>query len=56
MPEQMNEEEIKKSIHRVLNDKDLNSELTEKGFRRAKEFTWQKTAAETFLVYKKLMK
>src|SRR3989338_7616908 len=36
-----NEEEIKKSIHRVLNDKDLNSELTEKGFRRAKEFTWQ---------------
>ena len=51
-----NEEEIKKSIHRVLNDKDLNSELTEKGFRRAKEFTWQKTAAETFQVYKNLMK
>ena len=50
------EEEIKKSIRRILNDKDLNSELTEKGFRRAKEFTWQKTAAETFLVYKKLMK
>ena len=50
------EEEIKKSIYRVLNDKNLNSELTEKGFRRAKEFTWQKTAAETFLVYKKLMK
>ena len=50
------EEEIKKSIRRILNDKDLNSELTEKGFRRAKEFTWQKTAAETFQVYKNLMK
>ena len=50
------EEEIKKSIYRVLNDKNLNSELTEKGFRRAKEFTWQKTAAETFQVYKNLMK
>jgi glycosyltransferase involved in cell wall biosynthesis len=50
------EEEIKKSIKKVLDDKEMQKELVTKGLKRAKEFTWEKAANETMKVYQKLMK
>lgn len=38
-------------ISKVINDKQLQSELSQKGLKRKKEFSWQKTAKETIEVY-----
>lgn len=43
-------EEIAEGIYRVLTDSSLRNELMEQGFRRAREFTWHKTARETLKV------
>lgn len=46
---------IKESIREILNDDQMKKELIEKGLKRAKEFTWEKTAQETFKLYKGLL-
>lgn len=38
-------------IKSVLNDKKLAGEMVKKGYGRVKDFTWEKTARETYAVY-----
>lgn len=47
-------EELKSALERVLEDEELRNSLSEKGFLRTKEFSWDKTAAETLNVYEDL--
>ena len=42
-------------IKKVFNDKNLQSELSTKGLKRAKLFSWKKTAQETLKVYEALV-
>lgn len=39
---------ITEGINRLVDDGDLYNDLTEKGFRRAKDFSWKTTAEETW--------
>ena len=39
-------------MERVASDEDLREELREKGYARAQNFHWEKTARETFAVYR----
>ncbi len=48
--------DIKKKLDLVINDKNLKEELIKKGLERVKQFSWKKTALETALVYRRLMK
>lgn len=50
-----NTADIRKKVEEILNDKSLKEELVKKGNRRAKEFTWEKTAAKTYELYKGLL-
>jgi len=47
-------EAIANAIERVLSDTGLREELRAAGFKRAKEFSWQATAAQTLAVYQEL--
>lgn len=47
--------DIRKKVEEILNDKSIKEELVKKGNRRVKEFTWEKTAAKTFELYKGLL-
>ena len=49
-------EDIKKNLKQILNDKEMQKELVEKGLKRAKEFTWEKAANKTAKLYEDLMK
>ncbi len=49
-----NIEEMVKAILEVLNNKDLRDKLIKKGYRRIKEFSWQKCAQETLEIYRSL--
>lgn len=49
-------EEIKTAIKNLLNDQEMQKELVLKGIKRAKEFTWEKTAAATAKVYEELVR
>jgi glycosyltransferase involved in cell wall biosynthesis len=49
-----NEEELKNSIMRLLNDEKLREEYSIKGLIRAKNFSWENTAKKTLEVYKKV--
>ncbi|MBI4240960.1 MAG: glycosyltransferase family 4 protein [Candidatus Rokubacteria bacterium] len=40
------------AMARVLDDADLAADLRQRGFRRAKGFTWEATAAKTLAVYR----
>jgi glycosyltransferase involved in cell wall biosynthesis len=44
-------EEIRSALERLLDDGALRAELSERGRRRAEEFTWQRTARETLSTY-----
>lgn len=44
-------EELKDAMEKLLEDEKLREEFSEKGFLRSKEFTWEKTAANTLNVY-----
>lgn len=44
-------QQVVETIHRVLTDEALASRLREQGMRRAKEFSWDWTAEETYRVY-----
>lgn len=46
------EVEIAGAIDKLLSDADLRSTLSEAGKKRAGEFTWERTARETFAVYR----
>ena len=49
------EDSIAGAIERLWNSEALRSELREKGLRRAKDFSWEKTAKETLKVYEELI-
>jgi glycosyltransferase involved in cell wall biosynthesis len=46
-------EDFAKKIKDVVNNKKLRKSLIAKGFKKAKEYSWVKTASETLRVYKK---
>lgn len=45
---------IKKAVTELMNDISLREDLRKRGFKRAKEFSWQKCAKETFDLYNRL--
>lgn len=47
-------EELAKTIYQVLTDEKLKQDMIEKGLKRAKMFSWKKTAQETLKVYESL--
>lgn len=49
-----NSENIASGIERVIGDKRLQRELSEKGLIQAKKFSWEKTARKTMQIYKKI--
>ena len=51
-----NTEEIKEKLKNVMEDKELQRELREKGLSRAKQFSWEKCARETYEIYKQILK
>ena len=48
-------EDIKEKLDMVMGDKKLRDSLMRKGFRRVKQFSWEKAAEETIRVYRRLM-
>jgi len=42
------------AMRRVLTDRDLRDDMVRKGLEQAKKFSWDRTAAETLAVYRKL--
>lgn len=51
-----NESEIATALARLLTDAPLRQRLAEAGRARARTFTWERTAAETLEVYRRLLK
>ncbi|ADD01944.1 glycosyl transferase group 1 [Thermoanaerobacter italicus Ab9] len=49
-------EELAKAIDLVLSNENLRKEMIEKGLKRAKKFSWEKTAEETLKVYEEVYK
>jgi len=47
----LNIEEMAKVLNKVITDKKLRENLIQKGFRRFKEFNWEKCARETLRIY-----
>lgn len=47
----LNVNELAKSVHKILKDSTIRDALINRGLRRAKEFTWDKTAHKTLDVY-----
>lgn len=48
-------EEIADAVKKLLDDESLRQTLILKGLRRAKHFTWERTAEQTFQVYKEVV-
>lgn len=48
--------DIKNKIELVLNDEKLQAELIEKGLKRVKEFTWEKSAQKHIEIFKEVLK
>ncbi len=46
--------DLAQKLNKVVKDKKLSDDLTRRGVKRAKDFSWDKTAKETFEVYKKV--
>lgn len=44
-------EELRDAMEKVLGDEELSKQLGEKGYERAKSFSWEKTAANTLNIY-----
>ena len=49
-----NVEEMAATLHNVLTDQQLRNALVNKGFRRAAEFTWKRTAEQTSEIYREV--
>jgi glycosyltransferase involved in cell wall biosynthesis len=47
-------EELAHAIFRVLEDSALRATLKERGFERAKQFTWERAAQRTVAVYREI--
>lgn len=47
-------EDIKEKITIIMSDKKLREEMIQKGFKRVKQFSWEKTAQETAILYRGL--
>jgi len=52
MVEPQDHEGLAVAIERVLSDAELRHEMIDKGLKRARQFTWEKTARETLAVYR----
>ena len=50
-----NEVSIKNEMIRILTDEKLRDQLVAAGEIRSKDFSWEKTAAETKLVYESIL-
>jgi hypothetical protein len=48
-------EELAKAMEQVLEDNEIKLDLINKGFTRASNFSWQKTASETLKAYESLL-
>ncbi len=48
-------EEIREAMERIIVDKHLREELSEKGLERAKQFTWEKSAQKHLEVFRKVI-
>lgn len=48
--------DLSETISKVLSDGNLRSELSYKGLKRAKEFSWERCAKETIQVYHSIVK
>ncbi len=51
-----NVDDIKNKLELVLNDKKLQREMIQKGFKRAKEFSWENSANKHIEVFEEVMK
>jgi len=49
-------DELAEAIYEILTNDKLRKNLIKKGLRRAKQFSWEKTAKETLKVYKEVLK
>ncbi|MDE5582990.1 MAG: glycosyltransferase family 4 protein [Ruminococcus sp.] len=49
------EKSIAKGLLRLYSDKKLRLELSEKGLRRARQFTWEKSAEKLYAVYREII-
>ncbi len=49
-----NEKELKEKLEEILNNKNLQKELIQKGFENVKRFSWKDSAEKVFGVYKKI--
>lgn len=49
----LDQEAISEALLKLMGDDELRRALVEKGFKRADEFTWEKTAKKTLAVYEK---
>lgn len=50
------EEQIGDGLLRLASDENLRNELRSLGYRRAADFTWQKTAQSTYRIYRELVR
>lgn len=48
-------ESLKHALEKVWNSDDIRHDLSSKGLRQAKKFSWTKTAEQTITVYKRVM-
>ncbi len=51
----LNVEEIARAMYDVLSNSSLRKHLIEKGIKRSKDFSWEKTARETLKLYQELV-
>ena len=51
-----NHQEIAEGIHKLVSDRNLYSELVEKGLKRAAEFTWEASAKSMLAIYERFKK
>lgn len=50
-----NTDDMVKKIDQVLSDKNLRNDLIKKGYQQLKKYSWQRTAEQTYEVYKKAL-
>ena len=46
---------IKDSIQKVIENSNLREDLINKGLKQVKKFSWEKTAAQTYEIYKNIL-
>ncbi|MGC9357418.1 MAG: glycosyltransferase family 4 protein, partial [Anaerolineae bacterium] len=46
---------IRETLRRISGDVDLQAELRQRGLRRAKQFSWERAARETYSIYGSLL-